>query len=396
MNNYPKIVLKSGRDQSVRRFHPWIFSGAIKNIPDKVTEGDIVEIYDNKNNYLATGHYQNSTIAVRIFTFDKQIIDKQFWATKLQDAINRRRAAGLSLSDNLNVFRLVHGEGDGLPGLITDYYNGIVVIQAHSAGMYLQKDIFSGIISSIPHLPVNTVYDKSALSVPFKSPVKPVDGFLLGNKTRMTVNEYGNRYVVDIEQGQKTGFYIDQRENRRLLQTYTSGKTVLNMFCYTGGFSVAALNGGANVVHSVDSSKPAIELTEKSILENFNEASNHQGQVEDAFDFLAGMEKDTYNLIILDPPAFAKHHKVKSNALKGYRKINTQALSKVKKGGLVFTFSCSQAISKHEFREAVFSAAAIAGREVVILHQLSQPPDHPINIYHPEGEYLKGLVLGVE
>ncbi len=393
-NNMIKIFLKPGKEQSVKRFHPWIFSGAIRNISGKVAEGDIVYVFSDDEIFLCFGHYQIGTIAVRIVSFENVTPDKDFWKRKLNEAIELRKSLGLIGNPETNTYRLVHGEGDSLPGLVIDFYNGTAVLQMHSIGMYLIRFQIAEILKELMGDSLIAVYDKSSKTLPFKADINPVDGFIIGNSSPEIVSEYGNKFRVDYEEGQKTGFFIDQRENRYLLQQYSKGRDVLNMFCYTGGFSFSAMRGGARVVHSVDSSGKAIELTKENVELNFPGDKRHEAFVADAFDFMKDI-KDKYDLIVLDPPAFAKHRDALGHALQGYKKINAQAFRQIRSGGIVFTFSCSQVVGKDKFREAVFSGAAIAGRSVRILHQLSQPADHPINIYHPEGEYLKGLVLFV-
>ncbi len=395
MSNYSKVILKSGKEQAIKRFHPWIFSGAIKIINGKVQEGDIVEVVSNNNEFLALGHYQIGSIAVRIFSFEKTEINFDFWQNKILNAYNLRKTIGLVDNNETNVFRLLNAEGDGMPGVVIDFYNGTAVTQFHSIGMYLERQTFANALKNILGNKLKAVYDKSESTIPFKSKITATNGYLLGEKGTNIVSEYGNKFNVDWEEGQKTGFFIDQRENRKLLEYYSKDKNVLNVFGYTGGFSVYAMQGGAKLVHSVDSSDKAIELTDKNIALNFDDTSRHKSFAVNAFDYLKDI-KNKYDLIILDPPAFAKHNKVLHNALQGYKKINTRAFEQIRPGGILFTFSCSQAVSKKNFRETVFTAAAISGRKVKILHQLAQPADHPINIYHPEGEYLKGLVLYVE
>lgn len=394
-SQYTRIVLKSGKDQSVKRFHPWVFSGAIKKIYGEVAEGDIVSVYSNKDEFLGLGHYQIGSIAIRIFSFIEVNIDGAFWKEKLYKAYQLRIALGLTAHNETNTYRLVHAEGDGLPGLIIDFYNGTAVLQMHSIGMYQMRTELAAYLKEIMGDTLIAVYDKSSKTIPFKSDINPQDGFLIGKSESGIVSEYGNLFNVDWEVGQKTGFFIDQRENRYLLQHYSKGRDVLNMFCYTGGFSFFAMKGGANIVHSVDSSGPAIDLTRQNVELNFPNDKRHEAFVADAFEYLKEI-KDKYDLIVLDPPAFAKHRDALSHALKGYKRINARAFEQIRPGGIVFTFSCSQVVSKDKFREAVFSGAAMAGRSVRILHQLSQPADHPVSIYHPEGEYLKGLVLYVE
>ena len=390
-----KIILKSGKDQSVLRFHPWVFSGAIKKIEGHVNEGDIVYVYSNKDEFLAAGHYQIGSIAVRIFSFKEENYNYTFWENKLKLAYNLRKQTGLAENDKTTIYRLIHAEGDGLPGLIIDWYNGTAVLQMHSIGMYLLKDDFIKIVKDLYGDRLKAIYDKSSQTLPFKGPVTAEDGCICGNITSTEALENNNRFYIDWQAGQKTGFFIDQRENRALLGKYSEGKKVLNMFGYTGGFSVYALTGGASIVHTVDSSKQAIELTQKNVGLNFPNDNRHVGYATDAFDYLKEMDDD-YDLVILDPPAFAKHNNVLHNALQGYKRLNALAFNKIKSGGILFTFSCSQVVSKENFRKSVFAAAANSGRSVRILHQLTQPEDHPVNIYHPEGEYLKGLVLYME
>lgn len=390
-----QIFLKSGKEQSIKRLHPWIFSGAIKQMQGKASEGDLVSVYDNKGEFLAWGHYQPSSIAVRILTFENRMPDKQFFKDKISKAIEYRRQMGFFNSSDTNVFRLVHGEGDGLSGLVIDYYNGTVVFQAHSVGMYLLKEMIVEILLELLGDKIKSIYDKSSQTLPFKADITPVDGYLYGQQCSNDVMEHGRKFEVDWENGQKTGFFIDQRENRQLLATYSAGKSVCNIFGYTGGFSIYALSAGANLVHTVDVSKLAIEQTARNVELNFGDCPRHQGFAMDAFDFLA-QSKDKYDVIILDPPAFAKHQSALNNALQGYKRINQRAIEQIAPGGVLFTFSCSQAVSKEDFRKAVFAASVNAKRNVRILHQLSQPIDHPIGMFHPESEYLKGLVLYVE
>lgn len=389
-----KIVLKSGKDQSLRRYHPWVFSGAIKKIYGNPAEGDVVEIFDNKDEFLALGHYQVGSITIRVFSFENVEVDYKFWYNKLNTAYQLRKTLGLAGSSYTNVYRLFHGEGDGIPGLIIDYYNGTAVLQVHSVGVYVLRDTLVRILQEIYGDELNTVYDKSASTIPFKAPIEGKNEHLYGENRYEVVKENGLNFEVNWTEGQKTGFFIDQRENRLLLQQFSKGRDVLNMFCYTGGFSVYALRGGANLVHSVDSSEKAIELVNKNVELNFTNA-DHDAFAIDAFKYLEEI-KDKYDLIVLDPPAFAKHQNVLHNALQGYKRLNQVAFEQIRKGGIVFTFSCSQVVSKENFRKSVFAAAANAKRKVRILHQLTQPADHPVNIYHPEGEYLKGLILHVE
>ncbi len=391
----PVIILKSGKDQSLMRFHPWVFSGAIKKIKGEVREGVLVDVFNSKDEYLATGHFQNSSIAVRILSFENEEIDVAFWEKKIQKAYSLRVEAGLVNHPDTNVFRLVNAEGDGLPGLIIDYYNGNIVMQMHSAGMFLAREQIMESLRKIPDLKIVSVYDKSAGSLPFKAGIETQDSYLFGNGDDRIVIENKNKFVIDREEGQKTGFFIDQRESRALVHRFSSGKKVLNMFGYTGGFSVYALSGGAELVHSVDASKKAIELTNENVLLNFPNDPRHQSYAMDAFKFFEET-KQKYDLLILDPPAFAKHNNVLHNALQGYKKLNRKAIELISPGGILFTFSCSQVVSRENFRKSVFTAAANTGRKLQLLYQLSQPPDHPVSIYHPEGEYLKGLVLKVD
>jgi 23S rRNA (cytosine1962-C5)-methyltransferase len=395
MSKYSKVILKSGKEQSIRRFHPWIFSGAISKINGAVAEGDLVEVYDNKNELLCYGHYQIGSIAVRVVAFWNEIFDENIWINKIQKAFDYRKSVGIIDNCETNVYRLLHGEGDRMPGIIIDFYNGTAVIQAHSIGMAMQIDKISEALKLVYGEKLKVIYNKSTSTLPFKADFKMEDGYIFGKSETEIVEEYGNKFKISWEEGQKTGFFIDQRENRKLLQSYSKDKNVLNVFGYTGGFSVYAMRGGAKLVHSVDSSKKAIDLTDENIELNFGKDKRHQSFAVDAFGFLETI-KDKYDVIILDPPAFAKHKNVLDNALKGYKKINAKAIEAIKPGGILFTFSCSQVVTKEDFRKAVFVAAANSGRNVRVLHQLTQPIDHPTDIYHPEGEYLKGLVLFVE
>lgn len=389
-----KIVLKSGKEQSVRRLHPWIFSGAIKKIYGNPLEGDLVDIYDNQNEFLAVGHYAPSSISIRILSFEPIEPDINFFREKIKRAITYRRALGIIDNPNINVFRLVHGEGDGLPGLIIDYYDGVAVMQMHSIGFHRIRKEIATIITDLLKDKIIAVFDKSEGTIPHMSGVVATNEFLFGNSGPVIVTENGYKFKIDWTTGQKTGFFIDQRENRKLLENYSGGKKVLNMFGYTGGFSVYAMRNAA-VVHTVDSSSPAIELANENIRLNYGEDRRHEAFQVDAFDYLNQI-KDQYDLIILDPPAFAKHNNALANALQGYKRLNLKAIEQIKPGGIIFTFSCSQVVTKDNFRKSVFAAAANTGRSVRILHQMSQPPDHPVNIYHPESEYLKGLVIYVE
>ncbi|MCK8623077.1 class I SAM-dependent rRNA methyltransferase [Prevotella sp. E13-27] len=387
-----QIYLKRGKEESLRRFHPWIFSGAIHHADEGIVDGDTVRVIDSNGDYIATGHFQMGSIAVRVLTFNNVAIDNEFWFSRLKSALNMRTAIGLAGNPNNDTYRLVHGEGDLLPGLIIDIYGRTAVMQAHSVGMHLCRKEIAQQLIKVMDKQVDNIYYKSETTLPF---MEPENGFLIGQSDENIGIENGLKFRVDWLRGQKTGFFVDQRDNRSLLETYSHGKDVLNMFCYTGGFSVYAMRGGANLVHSVDSSAKAIELTRSNIELNFPGDKRHDAFCEDAFKYLdeAG---SNYDLIILDPPAFAKHRGALHNALKGYTRLNMKAFEKIQKGGILFTFSCSQVVTKDNFRNAVFTAAALAHRKVRILHQLHQPADHPINIYHPEGEYLKGLVLYVE
>lgn len=390
-----KIILKSGKEQSLNRFHPWVFSGAIKEINGKVSEGDLVKVFSNKEEFLGMGHYQIGTIAVRLVSFVDLLPDFDFWKEKIQKAWDFRQNTGFGGDPDNNVFRLVHAEGDGMPGLIVDFYNGTAVMQTHSVGMFKIRSLLVRALEEVLGEKLKAVYDKSEKTLPFKAMLDPKDEMVSGHPLTNLIKENALIFEVDWKSGQKTGFFIDQRDNRMLVQQYAKDRDVLNMFCYTGGFSVYALKGGARIVHSVDASEKAIDLTEKNVELNFADDTRHEAFTADGFEFLKNIQ-DKYDLIILDPPAFAKHRLTLPQALQGYKRINTRAFEQIRKGGILFTFSCSQVVSKERFREIVFSAAAIARRPVRILHQLTQPADHPINIYHPEGEYLKGLVLYVE
>ena len=390
---YRTVYLKPGKEESLLRFHPWIFSGAIHHIDNGISEGDVVRVVTADGRYAATGHYQGGSIAVRVLSFSDVPIDDVFWQQRLKAALDARRAMGfLDNSQQTTAFRLVHGEGDMLSGLIIDIYGLTAVMQAHSIGMHRSRKEIAVALSTVMGDNLANIYYKSETTLPF---METENGFLLGGSEDDTAMENGLRFHVDWLKGQKTGFFVDQRENRALVEHYSKGRTVLNMFCYTGGFSFYAMRGGARLVHSVDSSAKAVELTRRNVELNFPGDRRHEAFCEDAFKFLEGME-EPYDLIILDPPAFAKHRGALHNALKGYTRLNNRAFTKIAPGGLLFTFSCSQVVTKDHFRNAVFTAAAQAGRNVRILHQLHQPADHPINIYHPEGEYLKGLVLYVE
>ena len=390
---YKRVILKRGKEESLKRFHPWVFSGAIARM-DNIEEGDLVTVYDHEGNLIGNGHYQIGSIAVRILTFDDTEIDSAFFVKRLTEAYKMRQALGLSRPDN-NAFRLVHGEGDFLPGLVVDIYGSTAVMQAHSPGMHFARNLIADALTQLPNGVVKNVYYKSETTLPYKAQLDPQNEYIVGEYDTDVAMENGLKFHVDWLRGQKTGFFVDQRENRSLLEHYATRRKVLNMFCYTGGFSFYALRGGAELVHSVDSSAKAISLTDANVELNFPNCERHKSFAIDAFKYLDEMGSD-YDLIVLDPPAFAKHKSALRNALIGYRKLNAKAFEKIKPGGILFTFSCSQAVNKEQFRLAVFSAAAMSRRKVRILHQLTQPADHPINIYHPEGEYLKGLVLYVE
>ena len=391
---YKQIQLKRGKEESLKRFHPWVFSGAILRADDGIEEGELVRVVTEKGDFIAVGHYQQGSIAVRVLTFSDVAIDDEFWKSRLSSALQMRLAIGIADNADNNTYRLVHGEGDLLPGLIIDVYGETAVMQAHSIGMHLCRKEIAHALNEVMGGRVKHIYYKSETTLPFMT-ADDMNGFLLGGSDDNIATENGLKFRVDWLRGQKTGFFVDQRENRSLLEHYAKGKRVLNMFCYTGGFSFYAMRGNAELVHSVDSSAKAIELTKANVELNFPGDVRHEAYCEDAFKFLERAGSN-YNLIILDPPAFAKHRGALHNALKGYTRLNQKAFEKIEKGGILFTFSCSQVVTKDHFRNAVFTAAALAKRKVRILHQLHQPADHPINIYHPEGEYLKGLVLYVE
>lgn len=392
---YKKIYLKKGKEDSLLRFHPWVFSGAISHMDEGILEGDIVRVITSAGKFIAVGHYQIGSISVRVLSFRDIAIDANYWRSRLQSAIDMRIKLGIADSDHNNTYRLVHGEGDHLPGLVIDVYSKTAVMQAHSVGMHICRNEIARQLVEVLGSRIENVYYKSETTLPFKADLGQENGFLYGGSDENIAIENGLKFHVDWLNGQKTGFFVDQRENRSLLETYSKGKKVLNMFCYTGGFSFYAMRGGAQLVHSVDSSAKAISLTNRNVELNFPGDARHEAFCEDAFKYLDKAGGD-YDLVILDPPAFAKHRAALRNALKGYTRLNVKAFEKMKAGGILFTFSCSQVVTKDNFRNAVFTAAAQAGRKVRILHQLHQPADHPINIYHPEGEYLKGLVLYVE
>lgn len=389
------LRLKRGKEESLDRFHPWVFSGALTEMPDDIDEGSLVAIESHDGRHIGVGHFQIGSIAVRMLSFDNEPIDAAFYRRRLTEAFRLRQTLGLRREDN-DAFRLVHGEGDFLPGLVVDIYGPTAVVQAHSPGMHFARDIIARELVSLPDAGIDNVYYKSETTLPYKARLDPQNDYIIGGYQTDIATENGLRFHVDWLRGQKTGFFVDQRDNRALLERYSAGRNVLNMFCYTGGFSVYAMRGGARGVTSVDSSAKAVSLTEANISLNFPGDTRHKAVAEDAFKFLDNISEGEYDLIILDPPAFAKHRSALRNALRGYQRLNARAFERIAPGGVLFTFSCSQAVSKEQFRLAVFSAAAQTGRKVRILHQLTQPADHPVNIYHPEGEYLKGLILYVE
>lgn len=395
MIKYKKVYLKPKKQESLLRFHPWIFSGAIKQKDESLEEGEIVAVYTSDKEFIAIGHYQVGSISVRVLSFQSQEIDASFWEQRLSIAADMRNRIGLLNATDTNSFRLVHGEGDNLPGLVIDVYGKTAVMQAHSVGMHVCREAIAEALVKVLSDKIENVYYKSETTLPFKADLEAENGYLIGGSPENVALENGLKFHVDWLRGQKTGFFIDQRDNRSLLEKYSKGRNVLNMFCYTGGFSFYAMRGGALQVHSVDSSAKAVELTRENVNLNFENDQRHQAYAEDAFKYLDRMG-DQYDLVILDPPAFAKRRSALRNALRGYAKLNAKAFEKIQPGGILFTFSCSQVVTKEHFRTAVFQAAAQSGRNVRILHQLTQPADHPVNIYHPEGEYLKGLVLYVE
>ena len=395
MQNHKTITLKRGKEESLLRFHPWVFSGAIADLPKDIEEGDIVKVVASDGRTLGVGHYEIGSIAVRMLSPEEITIDESFFAERLAQAWALRERLGLIRPDN-TTFRLVHGEGDFLPGCVVDVYGNTAVLQAHSPGMHYARNIIAKALTELPGAGIRNVYYKSETTLPYKARLDPVNDYIIGGFETNIATENGLKFNIDWLKGQKTGFFVDQRDNRALLQRYSDGARVLNMLCYTGGFSVYAMRGGATLVHSVDSSAKAVTLTDANVELNFPSDTRHKSFAQDAFKYLADMPEGAYDLIILDPPAFAKHRSAIKNAMIGYRRINAAAFRKIAPGGILFTFSCSQAISREQFRLAVFTAAAQSGRKVRILHQLTQPTDHPVNIYHPEGEYLKGLVLAVE
>lgn len=402
MTEYKTIYLKKGKEDSLTRKHPWIFSGAISRCDDNMEEGEVVRVMSGKGDFIAIGHWQIGSIAIRVLSFDDVAIDGEFYENKLSIALDVRKSIGLLRGGNdideknINTtYRLVHGEGDGLPGLVIDMYDGTAVMQAHSIGMHVHRHIIAESLKKVMGEELKAVYYKSETTLPFKADLGQENGFLIGKSTNDVAHENGLKFHIDWLKGQKTGFFIDQRDNRALLEQYSKGRRVLNMFCYTGGFSVYSMRGGAELVHSVDSSSKAVELVNKNIALNFPGDTRHQAFAADAFKFLDEMASN-YDLVILDPPAFAKHRDALKQALRGYTKLNAKAMEKMPSGSILFTFSCSQAVNKEQFRTAIFAAALQTGRQIRILHQLHQPADHPININHPEGEYLKGLVVYLE
>lgn len=393
--NYKTVYLKKGKEESLKRFHPWIFSGAIHHCETPVDDGETVRVLSADGTFLCIGHYQRGSIAIRVLSFRDEPADGKFWTGKLRHALELRQTLGLLGREDNDTCRLVHGEGDGLPGLVVDLYGKTAVMQAHSVGFHRCRMEVAHALLEVAGGQIENIYYKSETTLPFQSELESENGFIVGGSKENIAMEYGLKFHVDWLKGQKTGFFVDQRENRRLLEQYAAGRSVLNMFCYTGGFSFYAMRGGARLVHSVDSSAKAIELAKSNVELNFPGDKRHEAFAEDAFKYLSRMGHN-YDLIILDPPAFAKHRDALRNALIGYRKLNAKAFEKIQPGGVLFTFSCSQVVTREQFRTAVFTAATLSGRNVRILHQLTQPADHPISIYHPEGEYLKGLVLYVE
>ena len=392
---YKQIFLKRGKEESLERFHPWIFSGAIHHMDEGIEEGDFVRVISSAGKFIAVGHFQIGSIAVRVLSFRDIVIGGEFWKERLKSALEMRISIGIADNPQNNTYRLVHGEGDNLPGLVIDCYGETAVMQAHSVGMHVCREQICNALVDVMGNRIKNVYYKSETTLPYKAELNQENGFIYGSTDNNVAVEHGLKFHVDWLKGQKTGFFVDQRENRQLLERYAKGKSVLNMFCYTGGFSVYAMRGEAKLVHSVDSSAKAIDLTNDNIELNFPGDKRHEAFCEDAFRYLDAND-NKYDLIVLDPPAFAKHRSALRNALKGYTRLNYKGFQRIRQGGILFTFSCSQAVNKEQFRAAVFTAAAQAKRKVRILHQLHQPADHPINIYHPEGEYLKGLVLYVE
>lgn len=394
-NPVRELRLRRGKEESLDRFHPWVFSGALTSMPDDVDEGSLVRVVAHDGRVMGVGHFQIGSIAVRMLSFDDTPVDAGFFRTRLAEALRLRQTLGLMRPGN-TAFRLVHGEGDFLPGLVIDIYGHTAVVQAHSPGMHYARDIIAQALVSLDGADIRNVYYKSETTLPYKARLDPQNQYIVGDFETDIAMENGLKFHVDWLRGQKTGFFVDQRDNRSLLEKYSAGRRVLNMFCYTGGFSFYAMRGGATKVCSVDSSAKAVTLTRANVELNFPGDGRHTAVAEDAFKYLEAMDKGEYDLIVLDPPAFAKHRSALRNALRGYQRLNALGFEKIAPGGVLFTFSCSQAVTKEQFRLAVFSAAAQTGRRVRILHQLTQPADHPVNIYHPEGEYLKGLILYVE
>lgn len=391
-----KCTLLPGKEPSIKRLHPWIFSGAIKKIEPKPTEGEIVDVYSSKDEYLCTGYFQIGSIAVRILTFENCEINYDFWKSKILAAFRARQSMNLIDNEETNAFRFINAEGDGMPGLIIDYYDGVAVCQFHTVGMFLIKNHICKALQEVLGLRLTGIYNKSSDTLPYKADVPHDDEVLWGDVSPRVILENNCKFEVNWLEGQKTGFFLDQRENRALVEKYAKGRAVLNTFCYTGGFSIYAIRGGATRVVSVDSSQKAIDLTNENVSMNFGmKAPHHKAIATDALDYLRDIDNQ-FDLIILDPPAFAKHNNVLNNALQAYKRINARAIKAIKPGGILFTFSCSQVVNKENFRKSVFAAAANCGRSVRILHQLTQPADHPFSIYHPEGEYLKGLILYIE
>ena len=392
---YKDLYLKKGKEESLERFHPWIFSGAVHHVEGNPEEGEVVRVLTADGRFVAVGHWQIGSIVVRVLDFEDREIDADYWTRRLEVAYGLRRSIGVAGREDSDTYRLVHGEGDCLPGLVVDVYGHTAVMQAHSVGMHLARHEIASALVKVTGGEVFNVYYKSETTLPFKADLGQENGFIVGGSTDNVATENGLKFHIDWLKGQKTGFFVDQRDNRALLERYARGRSVLNMFCYTGGFSVYALRGGAELVHSVDSSAKAVDLTRANVALNFPGDTRHEAYAEDAFKYLDAMGQ-RYDLIVLDPPAFAKHRDALRQALKGYTRLNAKAFEKIRPGGILFTFSCSQVVTKDQFRMAVFTAAAQSKRRVRILHQLHQPADHPVNIYHPEGEYLKGLVLFVE
>ncbi len=395
MHSFSQVFLKPNRDEAVRRFHPWVFSGAIARVKGQTTDGEVVEVCDSKGQYLATGHFHNGNIAVKLFSYEKIVPDVAFWKQKLQKALTVRQQ--ILTSDRVtNCYRLVHGEGDGLPGLIIDYYNGVLVIQAHSIGMYRVLNELTQALKELYGEELKAIYNKSAETLPDEFAKSVSNGYVYGQcAVPHPVKENGHTFLIDWETGQKTGFFLDQRDNRKLLADYAAGKNVLNAFCYSGGFSIYALEAGATSVDSVDASKKAIELTERNVEANFGAKAAHQSYAEDVMKFLKETT-GTYDVMVLDPPAYAKSMSARHRAVQGYKRLNTEGIKHLKPNGILFTFSCSQVVDRELFYNTIVAAAIEAGRQVRVLHQITQPPDHPVNLFHPEGSYLKGLVLWVE